>query len=560
MTFGALVMICGQTAQSMDTGAIIDLEKVITEYAWRELKRDIKWYDCMKKNCFTFEVSWNFFEFDHKTTQFQLRTGSVEGRYREKKQVELFRTDFTNNTNKDQVYKLRTQRQTKAATAVAIQRGFTVKGNTNFKLKIPPEIGHFGVSASADGYLRVCRPRGETFEDTFTWQVDSDVTVEPKHVTNARLLVTEDELVADFEVRTLMRMPTGEAPVIVRRKNNKEIYAVMMISNLRDVFCDVDCKIINIAKGGAKSGDDGRRFSKYAIEFITTGILESVRWRNQKICLESYPIGMAMQTETSPEATATASLHQDDGVVKHPNSFLEKVDTIVVTKNDTFEKEPDKGVRPKKGSLRFSDTPTVISDHDSPYDATDRVLSTLIQETMSLTGSPQKRSVPRPIRYQQQPEPDVLEEDICACAMSPSAPARDRQRQDSDVDKEEIYKTMDSICNKSGLYTYTTHPPSYRSLALDDQGCHDNTPEANISEEENRYKAQVEHYYLHAGHQGMGYQQIQRNITQIVEEPENERSANMSKQSSVQSEETLDDATESLDSGDSRRVSKVTSV
>ncbi|KAH3813336.1 hypothetical protein DPMN_141791 [Dreissena polymorpha] len=195
-----------------------------------------------KKNCFPFDVSWNFFEFDHRTTRFQLRTGQAEGGFREQKQVELFRTDFTNNTNKDQVYKLRTQRHTKAATAVAIQRGFILKGNTNFKLKIPPEIGHFGVSASADGYLRVCKPRGKTFEDTFIWQVDSDVKVEDNHVTNARLIVTEDEHVADFEVRTLMRMPMGEAAIIVRKKNyNNEIYTVMMISDLREVFSDIDC-------------------------------------------------------------------------------------------------------------------------------------------------------------------------------------------------------------------------------------------------------------------------------------------------------------------------------
>ncbi|KAH3813333.1 hypothetical protein DPMN_141788 [Dreissena polymorpha] len=129
----------------------------------------MRWYDCSKKNCFSFDVSCNFFEFDHRTTRFQLRTGQAEGGFRKRKQVELFRTDFTNNTNTDQVYKLRTQRHTKAATAVAIQRGFILKGNTNSNvLKIPPEIGHFGVSASADGYLRVCKPRGETFEVTFT--------------------------------------------------------------------------------------------------------------------------------------------------------------------------------------------------------------------------------------------------------------------------------------------------------------------------------------------------------------------------------------------------------
>ena len=558
MTIGVLAMLCGQPPVqcTMDTGAIIELDRVITEYAWRELKRDIKWYDCMKKSCFTFEVSWNFFEFDHNTTQFQLRSGAVEGGYREKKQVELFRTDFTNNTNKDQVYKLRTQRQTKAATAVAIQRGFTLKGNTNFKLKIPQEIGHFGVSASADGYLRVCRPRGETFEDTFTWHVDSDVTVEANHVTNARLLVTEDELVADFEVRSLIRMPTGEAPIIVRRKSNKEIYAVMMISNLRDVFSDVDCKIISIAKGGDKPGQDGKRFSRYAIEFITTGILESVRWRNQKICLESYPIREAEQTERLVELKAGSPLNLGNNV-NQTNLSLNRKLNCVGENIESREKDIHKGARAKKGALRFNETPTVITE--SPYDVPERILSTLIQETMSLTGSPQKHVRDRAIQMKQQAQLEPSAEEDCACAPS-SVITTDRQRSDSDIDKEEIYRTVNSICNKE-LYSYLAGPPMYKDLGVFEPGSQtsDNASDANISDED-RYMSQVEHFYLRAGHNTMGYPHIQRDITQIVEEPEKERAACMSKQSSVQSEETAEDATESLDSGDSRRVSKVTSV
>lgn len=580
MTIGAWSIICGKSLGAMDTGAIIDLERVITEYAWRELKRDIKWYDCMKRNCFTFEVSWNFFEFDHKTTQFQLRTGNVEGGYREKKQVELFRTDFTNNTNKDQVYKLRTQRQTKAATAVAIQKGFTLKGNTNFKLKIPPEIGHFGVSASADGYLRVCRPRGETFEDTFTWQVDSDVTVEPKHVTNARLLVTEDELVADFEVRTLMRMPTGEAPIIVRRKNNKEIYAVMMISNLRDVFCDVDCKIINIAKP-EKPSEDGKRHSRFAIEFTTRGILESVRWRNQKICLQSCPIRDFPEMQQPVEVKAGSPLSQED-VSAYPTSVLGKMLGKHTTGIDygRAEREQDRGARAKK-DLRFNIVPTVISDpeEETPYETPERLLTTLIQESMSLSGSPQKRAPARPVSQMQrehQHKPLTREPVLEGACAEPSKPIIIRQKDPeanrplspSSSDQEDIYKTVESACQKDlGLYSYKYEPPCYKDLEPLAQDIQDqpqtsaaNISAQNICQTDHHYKSQVEHFYLRAGDGAIGYRPLQRDITLIAEEPEKERAANMSKQSSVQSEETLDDATESLDSGDSRRVSKVTSV
>lgn len=556
MTIGPVSMLCSPPTQSLEPGSIIDLEKIITEYAWRELKRDLRWYDCVKRVDFTFDVSWNFFEFDHKTTKFQLRSGGAESGYREKKEVELFRTDFTNNTNKDQVYKLRTQRQTKAATAVAVQKGFTLKGNSNFKLKIPAEIGHFGVSASADGYLRVCRPRGETFEDTFTWQVDSDVTVEPNHVTNARLLVTEDELVADFEVRTLMRMPTGEAPIIVRRKNSKDIYAVMMISDLRDVFADVDCKIINISKI-EKTDVDKRTPSRYAIEFITYGILESVRWRNQKICLQSYPIrDLEGSTDVKSGVAAGYSLPQPQPQTHSPSAMFSKVlEHAIADTVEEYKSEREAAAKSKK-DLRFNIIPTVISEpDDDKYESPEKVLSTLIRESMSLTGSP-SRSVPRQPRIQRQSAsrilvPELSEEPVRQVTMSQMDAPTAGPMQDisyTSIEAQE-YKTEEREQPSTNIST--------RFIQQQPQQQHD-SPQYHLPGEH--------HYYLRSGtgETTIAYRPVSRDITQIAEEPEREQAASMSKQSSVQSdvqsEGTLDDATESLDSGDSRRVSKVTSV
>ncbi|KAH3813338.1 hypothetical protein DPMN_141793 [Dreissena polymorpha] len=566
-------MLCSHPPPPMEGGAIVDLEKVFTEYAWRELRREMRWYDCSKKNCFSFDISWNFFEFDHKTTRFQLRTGQAEGGFRERKQVELFRTDFTNNTNKDQVYKLRTQRQTKAATAVAIQRGFILKGNTNFKLKIPPEIGHFGVSASADGYLRVCKPRGETFEDTFTWQVDSDVTVEANHVTNARLIVTEDELVADFEVRTLMRMPTGEAPIIVRKHNTNEIYAVMMISDLREVFSDIDCKIINIGgiPDGRKHADDSRRQPqcRYAIEFITSGIIESVRWRNQKICLESCPIRDMSSTDRMTSVPAAASnTYQDDQAVYASSVLGRMIKEATAEEAGSETRGSDKGARAKK-DLRFNIVPTVIRAYDNEsLEISDQALSSLVRESLYLSDSPQKKPLQRQQRHVAGAAADIpelsSEPHIIGSIISqahPSKPIIILQRQSQHQDSE----------------AYDDVPPPYRSLEIAEQAriraAEQEQPFAAVGamgerdQREYQFKSNVEHFYLRSGEPtgAIGYRHIPRDITQIIEEPEKETLAAMSKQSSVQSdahsEATLDDATESLDSGDSgRRISKVTSV
>ena len=499
-----LNMLCAASAQHLETGSIVDLDRVITEYAWRELKRDSRWYDCLRRNDFIVDVPWNFFEFDHKTTRFKTRTGTGEEGYREKKQVELFRTDFTNSTCKDQVYKLRTQRQTKAATSVAIQKGFTLKGNTNFKLKIPQSIGHFGVSASADGYLRVSRARGETFEDTFTWQVDSDVTVEPKHVTNARLIVTEDELVADFEVRTSMRMPTGEAPVIVKRKSTKEIYAVLMISDLREVFSDVDCNVLTLSKVESES-----KKPRYAIEFVTTGILESIRWRNQKICLESCPIANKPTLE-SPQGAEGSMKVYNDNLPLYSSVICSKILEQAAKSEEPVVEHHSEGKnvadsqRVKK-DLRFNVVPTVIQEKEEHYESPERVISNILSEGIGINMPPLPLNIPH------------------TADVKPKSP---------DTSVSELQRQFN--------LNLSSEPPSKPSI-----------------QDLSYFQPPGQRIYFRPG-TTTPYKPMLGEISQISEETE--KSASISKQSSMSEEGNIDDAL-SLDSGDSaRKVSKVTSV
>ena len=516
-----LKMLCAASAQHLETGSIVDLDRVITEYAWRELKRDSRWYDCLRRVDFVVDVPWNFFEFDHKTTRFKTRSGTGEDGYRQKKQVELFRTDFTNSTCKDQVYKLRTQRQTKAATSVAIQKGFTLKGNTNFKLKIPEAIGHFGVSASADGYLRVCRARGETFEDTFNWQVDSDVTVEPKHVTKARLIVTEDELVADFEVRTSMRMPTGEAPIIVKRKGSKEIYAVLMISDLREVFAEIDCNVLTLSKTESES-----KKPRYAIEFVTQGILESVRWRNQKICLESSPIQeIPVLSTPSPQGDDTFSKIRNDDLPLYSSVIQSKISeqTAKVDERRTEAKIYDvpRVKKESKKDLRFNVVPTVIQDKtEDLYESPEKVISNILSEGIGISMP----SLPLNIPHAPDVKPKVRD------SRSPEAPKVPRDVRPPEPSVRELQRQFNISISEEPVSQPTTqdlsqyHPPGQR-------------------------------IYFRQG-AATQYKPMLGEMTQISEETEK----STSKQSSMSEEGNIDDSL-SLDSGDStRKVSKVTSV
>ncbi|XP_063430926.1 uncharacterized protein LOC134712873 [Mytilus trossulus] len=294
-------MLCACGNESTDNGPIIDIDQVLQDYAWRELKRDARWYQSplLRRSFYEIEIPWNFYEFSHKTVNFSLRNNnhiSSDG-LKNRKQVELFSTQYENNTAKDQVYNLKTNRQTQARTYVSFQKGFAIKGKANFSIDIPERFGHCGVTASASGKLKVTKIRGESLEEMFAWQVDSDITVDPYHVTNVKLVVTEDEFVADFEIKTTLRMPTGEAPIILKRKRDNHIQAVLLISDLHEAFSDLSNTVVNFVKSDSTGSPKG------VVEFCTTGILDSVRWRDQRITIESKPL--------SPSITEAADLLYD---------------------------------------------------------------------------------------------------------------------------------------------------------------------------------------------------------------------------------------------------------
>lgn len=348
-------MLCSCGEQSRDAGPIVDIEKTIQDYAWRELKRDARWYQgpLLRRSCYEIEVPWNFYEFDHQTVRFaprHTRQSAGDG-FRERKHVELFSTDYRNSTGKDQIYNLKAQRQTKALTNVTFQRGFNIKGKANFKLKIPERYGHCGVTASADGHLRVTKCRGETLDEMFTWQVDSDITVDPYHVTKVTLVVTEDEFIADFEVRTTMKMTTGEAPIILKRKRDNHIHAVLLISDLGEIFGDLGCPVINVLKG-----DEGDKQS--AIEIVTTGVLESLRWRDQRISIESRPIG--------PSEPEMYDNHYD--VPMYSKDIYSRVIKHATQDDDLHALDRDKihdntvGVKSETRDLRFKIIPKIVTE------------------------------------------------------------------------------------------------------------------------------------------------------------------------------------------------------
>ena len=81
---------------------------------------------------------------------------------------------------------------------------------------------------------------GQTFEETLTWSVDSQVHVEPRTRTTAALMIREEEIRADLTIESIIRPLHEHIPVYIRsRKTGRTLELLDILSNqLSDILTE----------------------------------------------------------------------------------------------------------------------------------------------------------------------------------------------------------------------------------------------------------------------------------------------------------------------------------
>ena len=137
----------------------------------------------------------------------------------------LFQTKFTNNTNDEQEYTMKTEKTTSSSCSTSVETGFTKGYEMSITLKTPCEILEANAGYKNEMYLT--KSEGQSIEETLTWGVESQIRVKRGHVAEAELVVNERKQNGDFIV--LSRI---QGTVLVRfyniRNNNQ---AFRFISN-----------------------------------------------------------------------------------------------------------------------------------------------------------------------------------------------------------------------------------------------------------------------------------------------------------------------------------------
>jgi hypothetical protein len=146
---------------------IVDLEMIILAWA-KEMFRYTKTKDQGKvdKECLMYTVNWKYVIFDFENPDYTIVPATLPAGHGPKHNVQpqvLFRTVFTNTTNRDQEYSFKTERITRSCATVIVEKGVCRGVEMGLKLKTPCEV--VGANAGFKTEINVVNIGEDTTEE-----------------------------------------------------------------------------------------------------------------------------------------------------------------------------------------------------------------------------------------------------------------------------------------------------------------------------------------------------------------------------------------------------------
>ena len=143
----------------------------------------------------------------------------------------LFSTTFTNNTDQDQEYTMKTEKTTSSEMTTEIENSWTKGIKMGVNLSTPGQI--FQLSAGFSRQTSLTNTDGQTFEEVLTWGVESQIKVKAGHIADASLVVKEQKYSGDFKIISDFR---GRIRVDFRNRRKKDDFIKTVTGNIVDVL------------------------------------------------------------------------------------------------------------------------------------------------------------------------------------------------------------------------------------------------------------------------------------------------------------------------------------
>ncbi|CAD6191271.1 unnamed protein product [Caenorhabditis auriculariae] len=195
----------------------VDVDQVLEDYAWHQFKDlqslrktrldDFKTLD--KDDC-EFVINRKHLVVLNEDPQYSNFAPAGAKPYT------LFKSVYTNSTNRPQEYSFKTERTTESLVSVAREQGFMIGTEAELTLKTPCEVAEMKAGFKHEMHFNNLSENCKT--EVLTWGVDSNVQVPPRYMTEASIIIEEMNYRGSYSV--VSRLSGNVVVSIRRRKDN----------------------------------------------------------------------------------------------------------------------------------------------------------------------------------------------------------------------------------------------------------------------------------------------------------------------------------------------------
>lgn len=235
---------------------LVDLDKLIIDYVTESGLRKKKFPNAEK--IYPSDISWQRVRIRHDDVKY-----CTSDDYKKPSASILFSSTFENNTNKPQVYTLKTERTTSSTCTFNLSKAYCLSNNIGLKVTAP----YIEAGAGLQRDMTVEKMNEDTFTQQMVWAVDNQVSVPSGYKTKADLVIVEKEYAGTF---TMAVHYSGQINVVIRSKNSTGTFSV----DVTDIFDE---------ENGFTVNDDVATFICQGSCKCRYGVEQSVKLTQEKI-------------------------------------------------------------------------------------------------------------------------------------------------------------------------------------------------------------------------------------------------------------------------------------
>ncbi|EFO21519.2 LIN-24 Like family member [Loa loa] len=221
-----------------------------------------------------YNINWSHLFNESLEPIYTIGSADVRNIRQSKDEQSLFKSTFTNTTEREQEYSFKTERSTRSAATVVVEKGVCRGVEMALKLKTPGEIVE--ANAGFNTELTVINIGENTIEEELGWGVDSTVRVPPFCETVAELIILEDRQTRKFSIESHM-----SGRIIVTVTNIKDNNSLITI---------IEGKIADIIRGITNYSSLGFTVQNDVVSYMTKGICKFKYGVEQKVKITEHPI------------------------------------------------------------------------------------------------------------------------------------------------------------------------------------------------------------------------------------------------------------------------------